>query len=120
MMMTHTKALKTHPLLATHVRSVHSISFGCGLQTTKHPEGRNVEPPEHLNLGCGRCLLLVVDGDEQVPPFPLPPEVRHWLVARSVEEVKWPFGVMMGWFFIALVAAGLLAGYVLFRRRPGK
>jgi hypothetical protein len=33
MMMTHTKALKTHPLLATHVRSVDSISFRSGLQT---------------------------------------------------------------------------------------
>jgi hypothetical protein len=38
MMMTHTKALKTHPLSATHVRSVHSILFRSGLQTTKRPD----------------------------------------------------------------------------------
>jgi hypothetical protein len=41
MMTTHTKALKTHPLLATHVRSVHSISFRSGLQATKRAEGRH-------------------------------------------------------------------------------
>jgi hypothetical protein len=31
------------PPLTTHVRSVHSISFRSGLQTTKRPEGRHVE-----------------------------------------------------------------------------
>ena len=30
MMMIHTKALKTHPLLTTHVRSVHSILLRSG------------------------------------------------------------------------------------------
>ncbi len=34
MMMTHRIVLKTHPLLTTHVRSVHSILFRSGLQTT--------------------------------------------------------------------------------------
>jgi hypothetical protein len=37
MMMTHRIVLKTHPLLPTHVRSVHSILFRSGLQTTKRP-----------------------------------------------------------------------------------
>jgi hypothetical protein len=41
MMMTHRIVLKTHPLLATHVRSVHSILFRSGLQTTKRSEGRH-------------------------------------------------------------------------------
>jgi hypothetical protein len=43
MMTTHRIALKTHPLLTTHVRSVHSILFSSGLQTTKRPEGRHGE-----------------------------------------------------------------------------
>ena len=42
MMTTHRIVLKTHPLLTTHVRSVHSILFRSGLQPTKRPEGRHV------------------------------------------------------------------------------
>jgi hypothetical protein len=45
MMMTHRIVLKTHPLLTTHVRSVHSISFRSGLQTTKRPEGAHADAP---------------------------------------------------------------------------
>ena len=44
MMMTHRIVLKTHPLLATHVRSVHSILFSSGLQTTKRPEAPRRAP----------------------------------------------------------------------------
>ena len=39
MMMIHRIVLKTHPLLATHVRSVHSILFRRSLQTTKRRGG---------------------------------------------------------------------------------
>ena len=46
MMMTHRIMLKTHPLLTTRVRSVHSISFGSGLQTTKRPDGCAQSVPE--------------------------------------------------------------------------
>jgi hypothetical protein len=35
MMMIHRMMLKTHLLLTTHVRSVHSILFRSSLQTTK-------------------------------------------------------------------------------------
>ena len=37
MMMIHTKALKTHPLLTTHVRSVHSILLSSGLVNDEAP-----------------------------------------------------------------------------------
>ena len=48
MMTTHRIVLKTHPLLTTHVRSVHSILFRSGLQTTKRPEGRHFGKQERL------------------------------------------------------------------------
>jgi len=39
MMMIHRMMLKTHLLLTTHVRSVHSILFRRSLQTTKRRGG---------------------------------------------------------------------------------
>jgi hypothetical protein len=39
MMMIHRMMLKTHLLLTTHVRYVHSIPFRSNLQTTKRPTG---------------------------------------------------------------------------------
>jgi hypothetical protein len=39
MMMIHRMMLKTHLLLTTHVRSVHSILFRSSLQTTKRRGG---------------------------------------------------------------------------------
>jgi hypothetical protein len=50
MMMTHRIVLKTHPLLTRHVRSVHSILFRSGLQTTKRSEGRHA-------LSCSSTVL---------------------------------------------------------------
>jgi len=66
MMMTHRIVLKTHPLLTTHVRSVHSILFRSGLQMTKRPEGRHVGGDAKPAL-CdgGSFLLLVIDREKQ-------------------------------------------------------
>ena len=62
MMMTHRIVLKTHPLLATHVRSVHSILFRSGLQRRSAPKGAASEENAKPAL-CegGSFLLFVID-----------------------------------------------------------
>jgi hypothetical protein len=66
MMMTHRIVLKTHPLSATHVRTVHSILFRSGLQTTKRPEGRPVDG-HRPSLNPSTSSILLAESLQQVP-----------------------------------------------------
>ena len=84
MMMTHRIVLKTHPLLATHVRSVHSILFRSGLQRRSPPKGAASE--ENAKPAVLPSIVLPIPS---LTPGALNPKVKQATIKKTICKSGW-------------------------------